>query len=156
MNWSQYSTLKSAGSISFAKKKQTTREAVAEVKAVDAVEWEGKPTDDNTVAEIKSFMDTNSIDYSAGDSKSELLGKIPAYKKNAVIGQPSQPKQEREYIALVSKQWDSGTGEALTDSIHEYSLYDLEREKKHYDSEIARAKAQSDELAKAIADFKKV
>ena len=156
MNWSNYSTLKSAGSVSFAKQKQTTREAVAEVKAVDAVEWEGKPTDDNTVAEIKSFMDTNSIDYSAGDSKSDLLGKIPAYKKDAVPGVPGQPKEEREYVAMVSKQWNSATGEALADSSREYSLSDLEREKERYDRDMAQAKAQSDELAKAIADFKKV
>ena len=156
MNWSNYSTLKSAGSVSFAKQKQTTREAVAEVKAVDAVEWEGKPTDDNTVAEIKSFMDTNSIDYSAGDSKSDLLGKIPAYKKNALHGVPGQAKEEREYVAMVSKQWNGATGEALSDSSREYSLSELENEKERYDSEIARAKAQSDELAKVIADFKKV
>ena len=156
MNWSNYSTLKSAGSVSFAKQKQTMREAVAEVKAVDAVEWEGKPTDDNTVAEIKSFMDTNSIDYSNSDSKSDLLGKIPAYKKNAVSGQPAQPKEEREYVAMVSKQWNGATGEALADSSREYSLSDLEREKARYDDDMAKAKAQSDELAKAIADFKKV
>ena len=156
MNWSNYSTLKSAGSVSFAKQKQTMREAVAEVKAVDAVEWEGKPTDDNTVAEIKSFMDTNSIDYSAGDSKSDLLGKIPAYKKDAVHGVSGQAKEEREYVAMVSKQWNGATGEALADSIREYSLSDLEREKERYDRDMAQAKAQSDELAKVIADFKKV
>ena len=156
MNWSNYSTLKSAGSVSFAKQKQTMREAVAEVKAVDAVEWEGKPTDDNTVAEIKSFMDTNSIDYSAGDSKSDLLGKIPAYKKDAVHGVSGQAKEEREYVVLVSKHFDGSTGEALADSNLEYSLSQLEREKERYDRDIARAKAQSDELAKVIADFKKV
>ena len=156
MNWSNYSTLKSAGSVSFAKQKQTTREAVAEVKAVDAVEWEGKPTDDNTAVEIKSFMDTNSIDYSAGDSKSDLLGKIPAHKKDAVHGVSGRAKEEREYVAMVSKQWDGGTGEALADSSREWSLSDLEREKARYDREIARAKVQSDELAKVIADFKKV
>jgi len=109
MNWSQYSTLKSAGSVSFAKQKQTTREAVAEVKDSD--------------------------------------GNVTT---------PAEPKEEREYIALVSKQWDSGTGEALADSIREYNISELEGEKERYDSEIARAKAQSDELAKAIADFKKV
>ena len=156
MNWSNYSTLKSAGSVSFAKQKQTTREAVAEVKAVDAVEWEGKPTDDNTVAEIKSFMDTNSIDYSAGDSKSDLLGKIPAYKKDAVIGQPAQAKEEREYVAMSQKRWNAESGEAMDDSKSEYSLSDLEREKKRYDDEMARAKAQSDGLKVAIADFKKL
>ena len=156
MNWSNYSTLKSAGSVSFAKQKQTTREAVAEVKAVDAVEWEGKPTDDNTVAEIKSFMDTNSIDYSAGDSKSDLLGKIPAYKKDAVPGVPGQAKEEREYVAMVSKQWNGATGEALSDSSRENSISELENEKASYDRDMADAKVQSDELAKVIADFKKV
>ncbi len=156
MNWSNYSTLKSAGSVSFAKQKQTTREAVAEVKAVAAVEWEGKPTHDNTVAEIKSFMDTNSIDYFVGDSKSALLGKIPAHKKDAVHGVSRQAKEEREYVAMVSKQWNGATGEALADSSREYSLSQLENEKARYDRDMAQAKAQSDELAKVIADFKKV
>jgi hypothetical protein len=65
-------------------------------------------------------------------------------------------KQDDDTICLVSKSYDGSTGEELADSIREYSLSDLEREKERYDSEIARAKAQSDELAKAIADFKKV
>ena len=97
MNWSNYSSLKSAGNASFAKEKQTTREA----------------TDDN-------------------------------------------PKEEREYVVLVQKSWDGSTGEANADSSREYSLSDLEREKAGYDKEIARAKEQSDELAKAISDFKKL
>jgi len=70
--------------------------------------------------------------------------------------QKAQAKEEREYVALVQKSWDSSTGEANADSKREYSLRDLESEKARYDSEIARAKAQSDELKKAIADFKKV
>ena len=69
---------------------------------------------------------------------------------------PAQPKEEREFIALVSKSWNSSTGEANADSKREYSLSDLEREKAQYDREIARAKAQSDGLKAAIADFKKV
>ena len=68
----------------------------------------------------------------------------------------AQAKEEREYVALVTKSWNSSTGEANADSKREYSLSDLEREKAQYDNEIARAKEQSDELAKAIADFKKV
>ena len=68
----------------------------------------------------------------------------------------AQAKEEREYVALVTKSWNSSTGEANADSKREYSLNDLEREKSSYDNEIARAKEQSDELAKAIADFKKV
>ena len=63
---------------------------------------------------------------------------------------------EKEVVMLVTKSWNPSTGEAKADSKCEYSLSDLEREKAQYDNEIARAKAQSDELAKAIADFKKV
>jgi hypothetical protein len=69
---------------------------------------------------------------------------------------PAKAKEEREYVALVQKSWDSSTGEANADSKREYSLSDLEREKARYDADMARAKAQSDELKKAIADFKKV
>ena len=65
-------------------------------------------------------------------------------------------KEEREFIALVQKSWNSSTGVANADSKREYSLSDLEREKAQFDGEMARAKAQSDELAKAITDFKKL
>ena len=67
-----------------------------------------------------------------------------------------QEKQEREYIALSQKLWDGESGEALDDSKREFSLSDLEREKSRFDDDIARAKAQSDGLKAAIADFKKV
>ena len=72
------------------------------------------------------------------------------------VVQAAQAKEEREYVVLVQKSWNGATGEANADSKREYSLSDLEREKAQYDNEIARAKEQSDELAKAIADFKKV
>jgi len=60
------------------------------------------------------------------------------------------------YIVLVQKQFDSETGEAMDDSKREWSLSELEREKARYDNDKAKAKAESDELAKAIADFKKI
>ena len=60
------------------------------------------------------------------------------------------------HIVLTQKRFDSETGEALADSKSEISLSDLEREKARYDDDMARAKAESDELAKAIADFKKL
>ena len=69
---------------------------------------------------------------------------------------PAQAKEEREYVVLAQKRFDSETGEALDDSKQEWSLSDLEREKARYDSEIANTKAESDELAKAIEDFKKL
>ena len=109
MNWSNYSAMKSADNASFAKEKETTREAVAEVQDDD--------------------------------------GNITT---------PAQAKEEREYVTLVQKSWNPETGEANPDSKSEYSLSDLEREKTRYDADMARAKAQSDGLKKAIADFKKV
>jgi len=67
-----------------------------------------------------------------------------------------QEKQEREYVAMSQKRWDAESGEAQDDSKREFSLSDLEREKSRFDDETARAKAQSDGLKAAIADFKKV
>ena len=69
---------------------------------------------------------------------------------------PAQAKEEREYVALVQKAFDSETGEALDDSKQKWSLSQLEREKARYDRDMAEAKAESDELAKAIEDFKKL
>ena len=68
----------------------------------------------------------------------------------------AEAKEEREYVAMSQKQWDSASGEAMDDSKQEYSLSQLESEKARYDDEMARAKAQSDGLAAAIADFKKL
>ena len=68
----------------------------------------------------------------------------------------AEAKEEREYIALSQKRWDAGSGEAMDDSKREYSLSQLESEKAGYDADMARAKAQSDGLAKAIEDFKKL
>ena len=68
----------------------------------------------------------------------------------------AEAKEEREYIALSQKRWDAESGDAMNDSKREYSLSDLEREKARYDADMARAKAQSDGLALAIADFKKL
>ena len=72
-----------------------------------------------------------------------------------VVRQAVEEKKE-SYIALVQKRWNPESGEALDDSERQWSLPDLEREKERYDAEMARAKAQSDGLATAIADFKKL
>ena len=68
----------------------------------------------------------------------------------------AQAEEKREFIAWKQKRWNAETGEAQDDSKREYSLSDLEREKARYDRDQASAKAQSDGLAKAIADFKKM
>ena len=63
---------------------------------------------------------------------------------------------ENEVVMLVQKSWNSATGEANADSKEEYRLSDLERDKARYDADMARAKEQSDGLAAAITDFKKL
>ncbi len=98
-------------------------------------------------------------------SKLASLGKEKQVTREAVsevkdedgkVVRAAQAKEEREYVALSQKRWSSESGEAMDDSKQEYSLSELEREKKRYDDEMARAKAQSDGLAAAIEDFKKL
>ena len=72
------------------------------------------------------------------------------------VVQAKQDAVKQSYIAYVCKCWDSETGEAMPDSEREYSLGQLEAEKKRYDDEMARAKTYSDGLALAIEDFKKL
>ena len=98
-------------------------------------------------------------------SKLASLGKEKQVTKEAVsevkdsdgnIVREAFPKQEREYVALSQKRWSAESGDAMDDSKHEYSLSQLESEKARYDADMARAKAQSDGIAVAIADFKKL
>ena len=98
-------------------------------------------------------------------SKLASLGKEKQVTKEAVsevkdsdgkVVRAAEAKEEREYVALSQKRWDSESGEAQDDRKQEYSLSQLESEKKRYDDDMARAKAQSDGIAAAIADFKKL
>ena len=98
-------------------------------------------------------------------SKLASLGKEKQVTKEAIsevkddkgqVVRAAQAKEEREYVALSQKRWNAESGDAMDDSKREYSLSDLESEKARYDAEMARAKAQSDGLKAAIADFKKV
>jgi len=98
-------------------------------------------------------------------SKLASLGKEKQVTREAVsevqdsdgkVVRKAQAKEEREYVAMSQKRWDAESGEAQDDSKREYSLSDLEHEKERHDAEQARAKAQSDGLAAAIADFKKL
>ena len=104
--------------------------------------------------------------YSSLKSGSKVsFGKEKQVTKEAVsevkdsdgkVVRAAEAKEEREYVALSQKVWSSESGEAQDDSKREYSLSDLEGEKARHDDEMARAKAQSDGLAAAIADFKKL
>ena len=79
-----------------------------------------------------------------------------AFEKVAEVKDSDDNVTKQAHVVLAQKQFDGETGEALADSKREYSLSDLEREKARYDTEMANAKAESDELAKMIADFKKL
>ena len=98
-------------------------------------------------------------------SKLASLGKEKQVIKEAVsevkdsdgkVVRKAEAKEEREYIALSQKRWNAESGDAMDDSKREYSLSQLESEKARYDADMARAKAQSDGIALAIADFKKL
>ena len=98
-------------------------------------------------------------------SKLASLGKEKQVTKEAVaevqdsdgkVVRAAEAKEEREYVAMSQKRWNAESGEAMDDSKQEYSLSQLEGEKARYDADMARAKAQSDGLAAAIADFKKL
>ena len=78
-----------------------------------------------------------------------------AFEKVAVVKDSDDNVTKQAHVVLSQKRFDGETGEALDDSKQKWSLSQLEREKARYDSEIAKAKAESDELAKAISDFKK-
>ena len=98
-------------------------------------------------------------------SKLASLGKEKQVMKEAVsevkdsdgkVVRKAEAKEEREYVALSQKRWSAESGDAMDDSKSEYSLSQLESEKARYDADMARAKAQSDGIAAAIADFKKL
>jgi len=98
-------------------------------------------------------------------SKLASLGKEKQVTKEAVsevkdsdgkVVRQASAKEEREYVAMSQKRWNAESGDAMDDSKSEYSLSQLENEKARYDADMARAKAQSDGIAAAIADFKKL
>ena len=83
----------------------------------------------------------------AQEEVKDSKGKVVQEKKEAV---------KESYIAMVEKRWNPESGEALADSEKEWSLSQLESEKAGYDADMANAKAQSDGLKAAIADYKKL
>lgn len=76
--------------------------------------------------------------------------------KDGKVVREAVAEKKEAYIVMAEKKWDAESGEALPDQESQYSLSQLEREKERYDAEMARAKEQSDGLALAIEDFKKL
>ena len=83
----------------------------------------------------------------AQEEVKDSKGNVVQEKKEAV---------KESYIAMVEKRWNPESGEALADSEKEWSLSQLESEKARWDADMANAKAQSDGLKAAIADYKKL
>ena len=73
---------------------------------------------------------------------------------DGVVVRKAEAEEKRAYIAMVQKAWNPSTGEKLDDQEREWALSNLESEKKRYDADMKRAKAQSDGLAEAIKDYK--
>jgi hypothetical protein len=69
-----------------------------------------------------------------------------AFSKEAVDGQ--------DVIKLTEKRFDISTGEALSDSVHEVSLDDYEREEASLTAEKTAIEAELTELGKIITDIK--
>ena len=60
-------------------------ETVVTTDAQEEMAWDVElPTVDNTKDEIKSFMDEYSLEYNSGDTKQDLLDKIPSVKQEAI------------------------------------------------------------------------
>ena len=93
---------------------------------------------------------------SFGKEKQLIKEAVSEVKDGDEVVRKAEAKEEREYVAMSQKRWDAESGEAMDDSKSEYSLSQLESEKARYDADMARAKAQSDGLAAAIADLKKL
>ena len=94
---------------------------------------------------------------SFGKEKKEIRPAVSEVKdSDGKVVRAAQAKEEREYVAMSQKRWSAESGDAMDDSKREYSLSQLESEKARYDADMARAKAQSDGIAVAIADFKKL
>ena len=62
--------------------------------------------------------------------------------------------KDGDVYKLTSKRFNSHTGEALSDSVHEVRLGEYESEQSHLTAEKARIDADLTELAKIITDIK--
>ena len=69
-------------------------EIIEAVEAVGSVKWADEPTEENTKDEIKAWMDSNGLEYNSGDTKSDLIAKIPLVKQEAIKAQEERVEQK--------------------------------------------------------------
>ena len=88
------------------------------VEAKDEIAWGDElPTDENTKDEIKAFMDSYGFEYNSGDTKSDLLDKIPSVKEEAVeakdaVFETKTKTFSRKHYGLIAQEVE----QVLTDS----------------------------------------
>ncbi len=59
-------------------------QAVEGVEGQEEITWTDKPTEENTKDEIKAWMDSNELEYNSGDTKQDLLDKIPEVQQEFI------------------------------------------------------------------------
>tara|TARA_R100001163_G_scaffold39564_1_gene30094 strand:+ start:38 stop:367 length:330 start_codon:yes stop_codon:yes gene_type:complete len=104
------------------------------------------------------YEDKKSKSLGGFEKKSEIIKEAVKEEKDEfdVVIVKAEPEEKRDYIIYKEKRYNSETGEAMDDSIKEWTLEQLEAEKAKYDKAIEDAKKQSDAIAVCIADFKKL
>jgi hypothetical protein len=90
---------------------QTEEVLISEaVEGQEAIEWEDKPTLDNTKIEIQTWLDDNEIEWQSADTKQELLDRIPEYQQEAVEAQDAvYETRETDIPVTENKEVDLGT-----------------------------------------------
>ena len=104
------------------------------------------------------YDDLKSSGLGAFAKESEVTKEAVAEERDEfdVVTKEGSAEETREYVVHAQKRWDAGTGEAMDDSKTEYSLEQLESQKAGFAAEMDSAKAKSDAINGAIADFKKL
>jgi hypothetical protein len=105
------------GNIIYQIEKVLTSEAV---EGQEAIEWEDKPTINNTKFEIQTWLDDNNIEWQSADTKQELLDRISEYKQEAIEAQDAvYETRETDIPETINKEVDLGT----TTKAVKYSIF---------------------------------
>jgi len=79
------------------------------VEGQELIEWEDKPTIDNTKSEIQTWLDNNNIEWQSADTKQELLDRISEYKQEAIEAQDAvYETRETDIPETVNKELPTG------------------------------------------------
>ena len=105
--------------------KKTTYESAVPSVLQPKLGWkvlaDDRPTNSNTVSQIKSWMDSNSLSYTSDDLKADLLEKVesnpteaytPTWKESAFSGKLGAPRVKSDgSLIIVKGEFSMRTGE---------------------------------------------